>query len=288
MMLSTIADTLEKNYGWNAGNFVMQANAATAAEGRVTSVKALEDAPISKLQRSELSAQAKEFLNCGMDAGAQPKPMKWATFIKVMGELGFEHHDTAGSSVRFDPPNPSDNPISIHKPHPDSTLTPFMLVKIAMRLKRFYGWTEESFATEANAAVLAAGSAINLEVREEMFASSDAFQQFVVQWLTVGAEFNAASKGNVSHVPLKWETFVGLMTGMGFEVDQTHSASVRFTPSNPEDHAITLHRPYPDDFLTPMMLIKIGKRLQRYYNWDEEDFATKAKTAAATDLESCE
>ena len=540
MMLSSIADTLENSYGWNAGNFVKRANAAIAAEARVTNVKTLEGAPISKLQRSELSAEAKEFLNCGMDPGTQPKPVKWSTFIRVMGELGFESHDTtgssvrfdhanptahpitihkphpdstltpimvlkivkrlrryygpnqevlfsdtantvagsstnpaaleenqtpapsspeepstakytwfsrlskqatdsmhqllrtgedagkqpapmkwdtfvrlmremgfehnpntsgsaarfeppnskdhpisihkphpdstltpimlikiakrlkkyynwneddfvaqtraalasekfdngrentpedtarqtqskhdakihylpmkwdtfvefmvrkgfqydpstAGSSVRFDPSNLSDNAISVHKPHPDSTLTPIMLVKIAKRMKKLYGWTEEGFAAEANTAVLATGST-SPEAREDTFASSDAFQKSLVQWLTVGAGFDTASKTNVSYVPsgLKWETFVTLMTGMGFEVDQTYSAGVRFMPPNVNDPPITLHRPQPDDILTPMMLIKIGKRLQRYYNWDEEDFATQANNAAAIDLEGRE
>ena len=83
-----------------------------------------------------------------------------------MKEMGFTYvPGTAGSSVRFDPPNPADSPITIHKrmflfapnhctieltqlpmlAHPDSTLSPVQLMKIGKRLKRRYGWNENDF-----------------------------------------------------------------------------------------------------------------------------------------------
>ena len=38
---------------------------------------------------------------------------------KIMREMGFEiDPSTAGSSVRFDPPNPKDNSITFHKREP--------------------------------------------------------------------------------------------------------------------------------------------------------------------------
>ncbi|KAF9478819.1 hypothetical protein BDN70DRAFT_879530 [Pholiota conissans] len=70
--------------------------------------------------------------------------MKWEHFLKVMREMGFDYDpSTAGSSVRFDPPDKNDPPITIHKPHPDPTLVPVMLHGIAKRLKERYGWNEE-------------------------------------------------------------------------------------------------------------------------------------------------
>ncbi|PCH43414.1 hypothetical protein WOLCODRAFT_138330 [Wolfiporia cocos MD-104 SS10] len=73
-------------------------------------------------------------------------PMKWEHFLKVMREMGFTYDpSTAGSSVRFDPPDPRDMPITFHKPHPDSTLQPIRLKEISKRLKRHYGWSEEDF-----------------------------------------------------------------------------------------------------------------------------------------------
>ncbi|KAF7315679.1 hypothetical protein MIND_00083500 [Mycena indigotica] len=69
--------------------------------------------------------------------------MKWETFVKLMVELGFTYDPgTAGSSVRFDPPDPKDVSITFHKPHPDPTIHPIMLREFAKRLKKSYGWVE--------------------------------------------------------------------------------------------------------------------------------------------------
>jgi hypothetical protein len=40
----------------------------------------------------------------------------YSFFFQVMREMGFEYDpSTAGSSVRFDPPDPRDGPITFHK-----------------------------------------------------------------------------------------------------------------------------------------------------------------------------
>ncbi|KDR75158.1 hypothetical protein GALMADRAFT_249095 [Galerina marginata CBS 339.88] len=71
-------------------------------------------------------------------------PMKWENFLRLMREMGFTYDpSTAGSSVRFDPPNKGDRSITFHKPHPDPTLQPVMLKEFAKKLKRYYGWDEE-------------------------------------------------------------------------------------------------------------------------------------------------
>ncbi|RXW24981.1 hypothetical protein EST38_g912 [Candolleomyces aberdarensis] len=106
---------------------------------------------------SRLSKRATEsmhqLLRTGEEAGKQPAPMKWDTFVKLMREMGFQYDpSTAGSSVRFDPPDPRDSPITIHKPHPDSTLGPIKLVQIGKRLKRYYGWNEEDFIRQTREA----------------------------------------------------------------------------------------------------------------------------------------
>ncbi|TFK23947.1 hypothetical protein FA15DRAFT_620109 [Coprinopsis marcescibilis] len=92
-------------------------------------------------------------LRTSEDADKQTAPMKWETFLKLMREMGFEYDPgTAGSSVRFTPPDSRDKPISIHKPHPDKHITPINLRRIGKRLKRYYGWNEEDFMTAAAAA----------------------------------------------------------------------------------------------------------------------------------------
>ena len=90
--------------------------------------------------------------------------------------LGFQEvRGTEGSSVRFDPPSDLDHvrnspppvslqyhserfffflffsqPVTFHKPHPDSTIHPKMLIKFGKRLKAHYGWDEEQFSAALN------------------------------------------------------------------------------------------------------------------------------------------
>ncbi|KIO10195.1 hypothetical protein M404DRAFT_21860 [Pisolithus tinctorius Marx 270] len=88
--------------------------------------------------------------------------LKWESFLKVMREMGFScDPSTAGSSVRFDPPNKRDKSITFHKravfgtrsyrwanlsvAHPDPTLHPHKLREFGKRLKEYYGWSEEDF-----------------------------------------------------------------------------------------------------------------------------------------------
>jgi len=77
--------------------------------------------------------------------------MKWEHFVKAMKLLGFQEvRSTEGSSVRFDPPSDLDHPITFHKPHPDSTIHPKMLIKFGKRLKAHYDWDEVQFAAAVN------------------------------------------------------------------------------------------------------------------------------------------
>ncbi|KAJ7764749.1 hypothetical protein B0H16DRAFT_1525636 [Mycena metata] len=50
--------------------------------------------------------------------------VRWGDFENAMKRIGFEVVQTAGSSVRFDPPASTARPITFHRPHPDSLLTP--------------------------------------------------------------------------------------------------------------------------------------------------------------------
>ncbi|KAF9067826.1 hypothetical protein BDP27DRAFT_1448811 [Rhodocollybia butyracea] len=64
---------------------------------------------------------------------------------KAMERVGFDIVQTAGSSVRFDPPAKTARPITFHRPHPDSLLSPFLIKWIGGRLNRCYGWTTATF-----------------------------------------------------------------------------------------------------------------------------------------------
>jgi hypothetical protein len=72
--------------------------------------------------------------------------MKWDNFLKVMREMGFASDPTtAGSSVRFDPPDKRDKPITFHRPHPTDTLSHVRVMKYGKRLKDYYGWSKDEF-----------------------------------------------------------------------------------------------------------------------------------------------
>ncbi|KAF8191564.1 hypothetical protein K438DRAFT_1590942 [Mycena galopus ATCC 62051] len=109
------------------------------------------------------------------DDGPKMGQIRWGDFERAMKRIGFGIAQTAGSSVRFDPPAKLARPITFHRPHPDSTLTPNLLkwyvtsfsslpfsvldpssfnhltifTRIGARLKRCYGWTSATFVRGA-------------------------------------------------------------------------------------------------------------------------------------------
>ncbi|KAF8348288.1 hypothetical protein F5887DRAFT_880568 [Amanita rubescens] len=91
-----------------------------------------------------------QLLRTSQDEKQGLAPMKWDHFVALMVEMGFTYDPaTAGSSVRFVPPDKRDRPISIHKPHPNPTLQPIKLKEIASRLRRYYGWNKDDFLAQA-------------------------------------------------------------------------------------------------------------------------------------------
>ncbi|KAH7332604.1 hypothetical protein B0J17DRAFT_722141 [Rhizoctonia solani] len=73
--------------------------------------------------------------------------LSWHDFVKAMTDLGFEYDESsAGSRVRFDPPDRKDSSYTVHKPHPDPWLPPRRVKYIARDLKKLYGFDEEMLA----------------------------------------------------------------------------------------------------------------------------------------------
>ncbi|KIK92133.1 hypothetical protein PAXRUDRAFT_830231 [Paxillus rubicundulus Ve08.2h10] len=97
---------------------------------------------------SKLGKKTTSYMQQLLRTGADEKAgsLKWENFVKVMRDMGFEYDpSTAGSSVRFDPPDSGDRSITFHKPHPDPTLHPNHLREFGKKLKEYYGWSEEDF-----------------------------------------------------------------------------------------------------------------------------------------------
>jgi len=81
--------------------------------------------------------------------GHQKGSMRWDDFVKSMVDIGFTYEgSTAGSSVKFDPPDSKDPSITVHKPHPKAILQPHQIKAIAKRLKGRYNWRPELFMAE--------------------------------------------------------------------------------------------------------------------------------------------
>ncbi|VDB95105.1 unnamed protein product [Peniophora sp. CBMAI 1063] len=89
------------------------------------------------------------------DKSEEEAPMKgevqWKDFEKVMRRIGFSIEQTAGSSVRFDPPAKLARPITFHRPHPDAVMTNVLARSVGWRLSKRYGWTMSTFEEKSGA-----------------------------------------------------------------------------------------------------------------------------------------
>ncbi|KZV77082.1 hypothetical protein PENSPDRAFT_747291 [Peniophora sp. CONT] len=89
------------------------------------------------------------------DRSEEEVPMKgnvqWKEFEKVMRRIGFSIEQTAGSSVRFDPPAKLARPITFHRPHPDAVMTNVLARSVGWRLSKRYGWTMSTFEEKSGA-----------------------------------------------------------------------------------------------------------------------------------------
>ncbi|KAJ7123960.1 hypothetical protein C8R43DRAFT_1031427 [Mycena crocata] len=70
-----------------------------------------------------------DIVDAGDENANAPKKgqIRWDAFEKAMRRIGFSVYQTAGSSVRFDPPAKTARPITFHRPHPDAILTPNLI-----------------------------------------------------------------------------------------------------------------------------------------------------------------
>ncbi|KAF5641243.1 hypothetical protein F25303_6949 [Fusarium sp. NRRL 25303] len=75
--------------------------------------------------------------------------VNWSSFEAAMSELGFSVLPRFGSVYMFRPSENMDikRPVSIHRPH-QSQIEGHLILILARRLNRAYGWSEDSFVTE--------------------------------------------------------------------------------------------------------------------------------------------
>ena len=88
------------------------------------------------------------------DDPQQPGQMSWQDFVAAWRNLGCKVEHYGGSAHTFrgnifvpsDPEQPQRRNITVHRPHPDDTLSSVMLHGIGRRLSRRFGWERGNFA----------------------------------------------------------------------------------------------------------------------------------------------
>ena len=75
------------------------------------------------------------------------RQVKWADFIKAMGDMGFAVEKLQGSAWQFIPSTNVGNErnIQFHEPHPANDITPVIASRMGRRLSRVYGWSGDMF-----------------------------------------------------------------------------------------------------------------------------------------------
>jgi len=83
------------------------------------------------------------------------KEVRWDSFVQAMAEseVGFvARRSSGGSAVQFEPNESSKwfgkGKIVFHKPHPVPVIDPVMLLSMGKRMRKWFGWNEETFVLE--------------------------------------------------------------------------------------------------------------------------------------------
>jgi hypothetical protein len=103
--------------------------------------------PVVSVKKSTL-----ETLRSLLTAHERTTEVSWDKFTDAMAKVGFIARRNGGSACLFEPSGESKwsgrGKISIHRPHPASTINSVMLLCIGKRMKKWFGWNKESFELE--------------------------------------------------------------------------------------------------------------------------------------------
>ncbi|WKT43565.1 hypothetical protein QSH57_008401 [Fusarium oxysporum f. sp. vasinfectum] len=110
----------------------------------------LEDKEATKpAQPVKVSSSTAEVFATLFDKTQSRGSVNWSSFEAAMSELGFSVLPRFGSVYTFRPSKDMDikKSVSIHRPH-QSQIEGYLILILARRLNRAYGWSEDSFVTE--------------------------------------------------------------------------------------------------------------------------------------------
>lgn len=74
--------------------------------------------------------------------GTSKGRVRWPEFAKALIDAGMVQTQGGGSAVTFKSPEGS---ISFHMPHPDPVMDSLVLRHFGKRLKKWFGWSNETF-----------------------------------------------------------------------------------------------------------------------------------------------
>ncbi|KAF5617606.1 uncharacterized protein FTJAE_12624 [Fusarium tjaetaba] len=108
-----------------------------------------EKEPVKAAQPVKVSPSTAEVFATLFDKTQSRGSVSWSSFEAAMYELGFSVLPRFGSVYTFRPSEDMDikRPFSIHRPH-QSQIEGYLILILARRLNRAYGWSEDSFVTE--------------------------------------------------------------------------------------------------------------------------------------------
>ncbi|KAH6604786.1 ipa protein [Trichoderma cornu-damae] len=112
----------------------------------ISTPEVAEKQPAQPLQVLRVSAQAADLFSTLFKKAEARGSINWGSFESAMGELGFSVMPKYGSVYTFTPPESMNvqKSFTVHRPH-KSRIEGYLIPIFARRLKRTYGWSEDTF-----------------------------------------------------------------------------------------------------------------------------------------------
>lgn len=114
-----------------------------------------------------------------------------------------------------------------------------------------------------------------LAVNDTPTATSTDIPRIEVSKNSIGVFQQMFSKLPIGMV--KWNELVAALRDAGFSATSHGGSGVNFKDYTASKGTIVIHRPHPDSSIDPEKLRGIGKRLTKWFEWNEDTFVVRTK-----------
>lgn len=76
---------------------------------------------------------------------------------------------------------------------------------------------------------------------------------------------------------VRWEDFMSALRDAGCSARQNGGSAIMFTHDAAPNDVVGIHRPHPDPTINPIMLHKLGMRLEKHFDWGIDTFVERQK-----------